>query len=222
MKKNFLLIACIIALVLGFSSCGGEKHEEETKMIPASAVTISGEHSDFLEINADSVKIMLVNTDAKEDKWTVRALIPFENTNAWEDEWDDMYKLDQLYPKFAFVDANGSEVGRDLSINDNIDKLYTLFKSKTEGKSENILVKVQFENLYSGYEENKNTFDKIAGIDISNMTLEVRHSYKTGSSKSNSSSRSSSDYDLDDAIDAAQKSLELTKEAMDMYKDLDN
>ena len=57
------------------------------------------------------------------------------------------------------------------------------------------------------------------------MTLEEKHSYKSGSdrTKSTSSSSNSVDYeDIDKALDAAQKSLELTKDAMDVYKSLDD
>ena len=47
-------------------------------MLPATAVKKSGEHSDLIKISADSVKVMLVKIS--EDRWTLRALIPIENT----------------------------------------------------------------------------------------------------------------------------------------------
>lgn len=233
MKKNFLLIVCAVALVLGLSSCGNKK-VEESKMIPASAVTFSGENSDLLRVNADSVKVMLVNIG--EDQWSVRALIPIANTKGWgwiENTYvspDDSYHgldLDVVY-----IDANGSEIGQDLSLYDDYSKISAVLKAEMEGKTDNILVKGAWENLYCAYESNKATYDKLSGINISGLTLTKQSSlssssYSSSSSSSSSSSRSSSDYDYDDEdldklYDAAEKSLELSKEAMDLYKSLDD
>ncbi len=231
MKKNFLLIVCAVALVFGISSCGNKK-VEETKMIPASAVTFSGENSDLLRVNADSVKVMLVNIG--EDQWSVRALIPIANTKGWVE--GKYYSPDHSYHGLsldvAYIDANGSEIGQELSLYDDYSKISAVLKSETEGKTDNILVKGAWEGLYCAYETNKATYDKLSGINISGFTLEKESSsssssYSSSSSSSSSSSLSSSDYDydeedLDKLYDAAEKSLELSKEALDLYKSLDD
>ena len=59
MKRNFFVMMCAVALVLGVCSCGG--NQELTKMIPASAVKITGDDKDFFKLAGDSVKIILTN-----------------------------------------------------------------------------------------------------------------------------------------------------------------
>ena len=100
--KLFLLLS-IFGLFL--FSCS-PKQQEETKMLPASAVKMSGQHSELLEIAEDSVKVMLVKID--DNKWTLRALIPIDNRECF-DGTRSMGNLD-----VEFLDANGSPIDFDL------------------------------------------------------------------------------------------------------------
>ena len=119
--KRIRLFMILSLLGLFLFSCSS-KQQEETKMLPATAVKKSGEHSDLINIAADSVKVMLVKVS--DERWTLRALIPIENTYPWEtvtymytpSDPDEVYypymgKAESMFHdhmEVEFLDVNGS------------------------------------------------------------------------------------------------------------------
>ena len=245
MKKNLFLIGLAIAIVLLGASCG-QKEEELTKMIPASAVTISGEHEDIVSIDADSVKVMLVKADDgyEETLWAIRAVIPFKNTVEWENI-EDIYQPDENYEfegydeyksNVKFLDKNDSEIDFEVRIDD--DAMKDLIKSN-KIKTVNIQVKETWSLGCLGYKNAKELFDKVCSISITGIQLkQSRISSYSSSSRSKSSDddddddygysssrshSSSSDVDWDDvekATKIANEAIKTSQDAMQTLKDL--
>lgn len=222
MKKiKLFLVLSLFGLFL--FSCS--KQQEETKLIPSSAVKKSGTHSDLLTIKGDSVKVMLVKIG--EDKWTLRALIPIENTlpNTNPSVTPSMGNL-----SVVFLDPNGSPI--DFELHPDWDAVESVLSSNSI-KTEDLLVKEAYENLTPGkFDKIKEKFDKIAGIALKEMNLTGGSSsyYSSDDSYSSGSSYSSGDddwddVDLDDAVNAAKAATEVLKatgevmkSSTDMYK----
>ena len=161
MKKNFLLIVCAIALVLGFSSCGGstkesedsqkeakeeevkeevkEEEKELTRMIPASSISIKGGYN-FFKIAGDA-KLILMEHPAKKG-WVVNAVIPISNTKSWSEIFKANFKNKSITDIFAYfnlyyIDTTGSEITGPRS------SLTDLLTSE-EIKTENISAQYQY------------------------------------------------------------------------------
>lgn len=228
MKKiKLFLVLSLFGLFL--FSCS--KQQEETKMIPATAVKMSGKHSELLTIDADSVKVMLVKID--EDRWTLRALIPIENVYAWK-VVTNMYKPsdpdEEYVPSMGnensmlhdhleveFLDANGSPI--DFNLKANLDVVGSVLSSNSI-KKEDMLVKEGYESDAEEYGVIKEKFDKIAGIAFKRMELhsnQIRNGNSSGSSYS-SSDDDRDDVDLDDAVNAAKAATEMLKATGEVMK----
>lgn len=216
--KRIRLFMILSLLGLFLFSCSS-KQQEETKMLPATAVKKSGQHSDLINIAADSVKVMLVKINDKE--WTLRALIPIENQEYW-DGYRSMGNLD-----VEFLDANGSPI--DFELRPDWDVVESVLSSNSL-KKEDLLAK---EEYHAGkYKIIKEKFDKIAGLVLKEMNLTENYnrssssgSYSSSSSYSSSGNYDDDDIDLDDAVNAAKAATEMLKatgEAVkatnDMYK----
>jgi hypothetical protein len=229
MKKiKLFLVLSLFGLFL--FSCS--KQQEETKMIPTTAVKMSGKHSELLKIDADSVKVMLVKID--EDRWTLRALIPIKNTYDWDvvshkykhpdpdkEYYPSMGSEDWTNKRFEveFLDANGSPINFEVEPDWDIVKSVL---SSNSIKKEDMLVKEDRGFHADEYKIIKEKFDKIAGIALKG--LELSYSYKhDGSSYSSSDSNNSSDddwddVDLDDAVNAAKAATEMLKATGEVVK----
>ena len=235
MKRiKLFVVLSLIGLVL--FSCS--KQQEETKMLPATAVKKSGTHSDLLEIK-DSVKVMLVKIS--DDRWSLRALIPIENAQAWETVTRFNTPSDpekEYFPSMGhesmfndhlsveFLDANGSPI--DFKVDPDWDVVNSVLASNSV-KKEDMLVKESYDINADEYKIIKEKFDKIAGIAIKKMDLHTT-SKNSGSSYASGSSYSSGDddwddVDLDDAVNAAKAATEVLKatgevmkSSTDMYK----
>ena len=205
-------------------------------MLPATAVKMSGEHSDLLKISSDSVKVMLVKIS--DDRWTLRALIPIENAYAWrtvirmytpsdpDEEFSPSMGHDSMFNdhlSVEFLDANGSPI--DFDVKPDWDVVGTVLASNSV-KKEDMLVKESYEIDAGEYDEIKEKFDKIAGIAMKKMDLHTT-TKSDGSSYASGSSYSSDDddydVDLDDAVNAAKaatEALKATSEVMKSSKDM--
>ena len=187
-------------------------------MFPASAVKKSGQHSDLLEIAADSVKVMLVKVS--DDRWTLRALIPIENVipNPNPSGTPSMGNL-----SVEFLDANGSPL--DFELHPDWDVVESVLSSNSS-KTEDLLVKEAYSSLTPDkYGVIKEKFDKIAGVALKEMNLTggSGYYYSSGSSSSSGSSYSSGDddwddVDLDDAVNAAKAATEVLKATGEVMK----
>ena len=145
-------------------------------MIPASHVKLSGEHKGLLEVAADSVKIMLV--ESIKNGYEVRAIIPIRNTVAWSDitGGSDEYKavLDARMSNINvyFTDEYGSDI-KELFNNLDVDHdiIESVIRSE-QPTTEDLLVKDK--NAIWGdksYRFKKQTFDKVDGIVISQINV---------------------------------------------------
>lgn len=217
-KIKLFLILSMVGLLL--FSCS--KKQEETKMIPSSAVKKSGTHSDLLTIKGDSVKVMLVKID--DDEWSLRAVIPIENATLSNNS-SGTSSMGNMSAEF--LDANGNSI--DFELRPDWDVVESVLSSNSF-KTEDLLVK----EAYHGYEYKtvKEKFDKIAGIVLKEMKL--TDGYGNFYSSDNSSSSGSSSYsgdddddwddvDLDDAVTAAKAATEVlraTTDAVNSTKDM--
>lgn len=210
MKKNFLLIVCAIALVFNLCSCGGGP-------IKPVSEKIQGPLGDYFQVVSKDYK-------EKDGKISVEIKRVKEGFPApWEEGMEVGYGDGDFEPLFSIElqDADGIVVSKDQSDivwdDDDLKAVAAL------GVDESTSI------TFGGYLN----FDGVTQFKVGS-TFEVHpeketssSSYSSSSSSSSSSSLSSSDYDYDEedidkAIDAAQKSLELTKDAMDIYKSMGN
>ena len=173
MKRNLLIFCVLSVFILAISSCF---HKQQSKMIPASHVKLSGEHKGLLEVAADSVKIMLV--ESIKNGYEVRAIIPIRNTVAWSDitGGSDEYKavLDARMSNINvyFTDEYGSDI-KELFNNLDVDHdiIESVIRSE-QPTTEDLLVKDK--NAIWGdksYRFKKQTFDKVDGIVISQINV---------------------------------------------------
>ena len=228
MKKiKFLAVALCAMLV--FVSCGSK--QEEFKMLPTENIKMSGMHKDMLEIESDSVKIMLVCVDEDNNKWDVRVILPITNTDIWNEipkkvlKGDDFeYKAEMGNFTVKYLDANGSELDHDLSPEYSVIESVLVANDYT---TEDLLVKDRWSSLGDkSYKNMKKIYDKVTNISISQMELSKVYKAKSSSSSSSKKSSSSS-YDSDDfdkAVDAYEKALdnyEKTLDAIEALEDLD-
>lgn len=218
--KRIKLFVVLSLIGLFLFSCS--KQQEETKLIPSSAVKKSGTHSDLLTIKGDSVKVMLVKIG--EDEWSLRALIPIENATL-SNNTSGSSSMGNMSAEF--LDANGNSI--DFELQPDWDVVESVLSSSSF-KTEDLLVK----EAYHGFEYKtaKEKFDKIAGIVLKEMKLTDGYGnfYSSDNSYSSGSSYSSEDddwddVDLDDAMNAAKAATEVLKatgevmkSSTDMYK----
>jgi len=223
MKKiKFLALMSIIGLV--FVSCGSKSGQEESKMISANAVKLSGMHNNLLAVADDSVKIMLVKI--ADDSWSIRALVPIKNTMAWEDVPETDSNAPEYYIasmgnlEVQYLDENKSPV--EFDVKPDWDAVKSVLASSSE-KTEEMLIKEEYSWTAGDYKTVKEKYDKIAGIEFSKLELTKSHKASSSSSSgSSSSSSSSSDDDWDDiekATKAANEMLKTAKALNDLYED---
>ncbi|MCQ2342387.1 MAG: hypothetical protein MJZ75_02680 [Paludibacteraceae bacterium] len=220
MKKLPILVA-LLGTMIFCASCA--KHEEETKMISADDVRLSGQHKSLLSISSDSVKIMLVCTDEEDCKWDVRVRFSMESNQDWEDvpgrEPKVAPKSDYSYfePSMGnfevtLLDANGNELDKEFSIN--YDAIKSILTSP-EGTEEDILAQDRWSSLGDkSYNAQKAIYDKVANISISKLELDEIH-VSAPSKSSNSSIYDDYEDALDDAVDAYEKALNAATSALD-------
>ena len=207
MKKSFLLIVCAVALVVNLCSCGGGA-------IKPVSEKIQGPLGDYFQVVSKDYK-------EKDGKISVEIKRVKEGfPEPWEEGMEVGYGDGDFEPLFSIElqDADGIVVSKDQSdiVWDEDDLKAVAALGVDESTS------VTFGGLLL-------KFDGVTQFKVGS-TFEVHPEKETSSSTSSSSSSNSSskgDYDYDEedidkAIDAAQKSLELTKEAMDIYKSMGN
>lgn len=157
--------------MIGIASCG-DKQEELTKMIPASAVTLKGEYKDLFKISEDSVKVILLKNGERDNDWEVRMVVPFSNTKPWSEVqkiriYDESYAektrcIDEVKTyKVRYVDANGCEIDKELAYSN----LTSLLKSE-DITTEKVTIKYDSEYSSDTYKITKELFDKISGLSL--------------------------------------------------------
>ena len=209
--KRLLVLLSAVALVFGLVSCG-EKQQELTKMIPASAVKITGEYKDFFKIAGDSVKIMLTNDNPNDvGTWEVKAIMPFSNTKSWAEvkemrkkkpNWSGVYGISSCdyETKVNYYDENGSNIDLDSKVEGFDD----LLKSE-EITTGNVTVKHDNWGGIGSYERIKQNFDKVAGVKLEIELSWGAHYDEEMPAASEDKSATSSDSDWDSILDEYEK-----------------
>lgn len=220
MKKLPILVA-LLGTMIFCASC--TKHEEESKMISADDVRLSGQHKSLLSLSSDSVKIMLVCTDEKDDKWDVRVRFSMESNQDWEEVPGREPKVapqgDYSYFEpgmgnftVSLLDANDNELDKELSIN--YDAIRSILTS-SDGDEEDILAQDRWSSLGDkSYKAQKAIYDKAVNISISKMELNEVHVSAPSTSSGNSIYDAYEDA-LDDAVDAYEKALDAATSALE-------
>lgn len=209
--KRLLVLLSAVALVFGLVSCGG-KQEELTKMIPASAVTLKGEHKDLIKIASDSVKIILQKTGDNDNDWEVRTVISLSSTKPWSEvqkiRTRDNYCFDYATINAQYIDSNGTEMDLQLE-----EPFLTLLKSE-ELNTENITLKYLSDWDRNKYDVTKEMFDKISGLCIKVQVWEKscndQATYSSNNDKSDGELETKSDdesgsTDWDSVLDEYEK-----------------
>jgi len=161
-----------------FSSCGG-KEEPIEKMIPAANVEIVGDDADAISVTGD-VKVFMVPSDAYDDCWKMKVLVPLKNNEKLNSSGIDRLKLDVKDANYSILDHNyDGMVAEDNSI------VLTMVKSE-EGTTKNVVFKPE----YYGSENYKKIVDYVNRTE--NITIELKLYYPKEDSYSYSSSSSSS------------------------------
>ena len=203
-KMLFAFVATLTTL--SFVACVGGKGEEETKTIDASQVKISGESSDAIEVDANEVTIMLVNT--RDDVWEVRAKTPLKASDSYvtPDKFEGYVSIDADY-----LDANGNEIVTDNGLTISSDDIKSILSSSSKS-TEDVIVKFAWENLnHMSYKEGKAMFDKVSGVKIK-LTI-------SGYTATSSSATSSDDDDDDDdEVASSSSSSEDWDKVLDEYE----
>lgn len=217
MKKLPILVALLGTMVF-CASCA--KQEEESKMISADNVRLSGQHKSLLSLSSDSVKIMLVCTDEKDGEWDVRVRFSMKNNQNWEEvpgrEPKVAPKKDYSYfePEMGnfevtLLDANDNELDKELSIN--YDAIKSILTSP-RGEEEDILAQDRWSFGDKSYKTQKAIYDKVANISLSK--LELHEVFVSAPAKSSRSIYDDYEDALDKVVDAYDDAL---NEAINAY-----
>ena len=199
----------MLSTALLMFSCG-PKGEEETKMISSDRVNLVGTHSELLDVS-DSIKVMLVKTDAGGKEWTIKAIVPVENARYWKNVPGTNEKEKEYYvakmgnASSKFLDVNDSEV---LEGNMQWDKLESILAANEykEVKLELQAHKSLFSEYRADYKTAKAAFDKIEGMELSKLDLSKVY-------KAEDTSSSSYD-DIEDALEQYEKALDAAATAV--------
>ena len=235
MKKTFIRLS-VIALMIGLISCGG-RQKELTKSIPASAVKITGDCSNFFTISDESVKILLTKVEEREYGWEVRAVVPLAKTTeakSWSElkalphiekpYFDGMFGFSGCSSKAKYLDANGTEIDLNLKMV-GIDELL-----KSDHMSPEIIaIQYDWNSNSSNYEKSKAKYDKVAGIKLI-INLDFDEQFinekpapkKSATSKKNNWDSLLNEYEnyVDQYIKFYKKAMNGDMSAMNEYMDL--
>lgn len=206
--------------MMGIASCGSDKQEELTKMIPASAVTLKGEYKDLFKISEDSVKIILLKNGEKDNDWEVRTVIPLSNTKSWSDVqsiriYDESYAaktrcINEVSTyESQYVDANGCEIDKKLASSD----LTSLLKSE-DITTEKVTIKYESEYSSDTYKITKELFDKISGLSLNIYIYTKGYDDQVSYSGNNDASSNEWDTLLDEYENYVDKYVSFYKKAM--------
>jgi hypothetical protein len=226
MNRVFIWISAV-ALMIGLVSCGGKrvKQEELTKTIPASAVKITGDCSNFFTVSGD-VKVVLTKVDEdRENAWEVRAIIPFSKTSeamSWSElealphieKYGRMYGFSSCSSETRYLDEYGTELNMDLETIG----VEELLKSKE--MADNIVTQYLWGFVdQDRYENAKAKFDKVSGIKL--VVNEVFDNYLDDEKPSVSGKKSatSSGKDWDAFLDEYESYVD---QYIKMYKKMMN
>ena len=209
-RTNAFGIAVMFLAILSFASCNKEK--ETTKMISADRVELMGDNSDLFEIDADSVKVMLIPIGTTGKEWEVRTIIPLRNTTPWSEiPGSDQSLSNHIYGVSMYVhylDSYDSEL--DLSIQNDNEIAKKVLKSEALITEEMPITEYNFGN--KSYKYQKAYFDKIDGL---KMQIELSWAYTVSSSSGSSSSsyssstkKSSSNANWDKLLDDYEKCVD--------------
>lgn len=194
MKKLSLFVLVALVAVFFITSCNKEK--ALTKYISSDKVELTGDRTDLFEIDADSVKVMLIPVGAEGKKWEVRAIVPIRNTTPWsqipESDQSRSSFISGVLMYIDYLDGYGSSLNMSIeSYYPNVEKVL---------KSDDLIIEdMAIEEMDLGdksYKKQKAYFDKIEGINIQVHLSWARTS--SGSSSTKISSTNSWEKLLDD------------------------
>lgn len=194
MKKQGLLGLVALVAVFFITSCNKEK--ELTKYISSDKVELTGDRTDLFEIDADSVKVMLIPVGAEGKKWEVRAIVPIKNTTPWsqipESDQSRSSFISGVLMYIDYLDGYGSSLNMSIeSYYPNVEKVL---------KSDDLITEdmaiAEGDLGDKSYKKQKAYFDKIEGINIQVHLSWARTA--NGSTSTISSSTNNWDKLLDD------------------------
>lgn len=194
MKKQRLLGLVALVAVFFITSCNKEK--ELTKYISSDKVELTGDRTDLFEIDADSVKVMLIPVGAEGKKWEVRTIVPIRNTTPWsqipESDRNRSSFISGVSMYIKYLDGYGSSL--DMSIDSYYPNVEKVLKSDDLITEDMAIAEMSFGD--KSYKKQKAYFDKIEGIKIQ-VSLSWTQ-VASGSSSTKSSSTNNWDKLLDD------------------------
>lgn len=194
MNKQRLLGLVALVAVFFITSCN--KEQELTKYISSDKVELTGDRTDLFEIDADSVKVMLIPVGAEGKKWEVRAIVPIRNTTPWsqipESDQSRSSFISGVLMYIDYLDGYGSSLNMSIeSYYPNVEKVLKSDDLITENMA---ITEMSLGD--KSYKTQKAYFEKIEGVKIQ-VSLSWAHT-ASGSTSTISSSTNNWDKLLDD------------------------
>ncbi len=224
MKTKKLFLALVAVCAMGLTACGPDKIEL-SKSISSDKVSLSGEHSNIIEIEGDSVKIILTPFDKEEDEWLVNAVVSFKNIEKYKNLNLNTYEHSKKYEKYyeeeidhikqVYTDANGSVINDPKLRSDLQNKMTDAVKSKDYAS---FTTTITF--LYEGldameYKDALALYNKVAGIEIGNIAFRSYSTYQKSSSNIYDDAQdmynkavNDAEKMMEDAVEDAEKMME--------------
>lgn len=200
----------LVALVALFLITSCNKEKELAKYISSDKVELTGDRTDLFEIDADSVKVMLIPIGAEGKKWEVRTIVPIRNTTPWS----QIPEGDQSRSSFIcgvlmyidYLDGYGSTL--DMSIESYYPNVEKVLKSDDLITEDMAIAEMSLGD--KSYKKQKAYFDKIEGIKIkvSLSWAHVGNAYVSSSKSATSSSKSYNNKSVDELLNAYEKCIE--------------
>ena len=167
MRQYFILLSVFCLLI---SSCGGKQTAIE-KMIPAANVEITGADARLVKVAGD-VKLFMVQDTYNNKRWSIRALVPLENTES-ASGFDNIYSS-----HFDLLDNNYSVIHDHFGLHFQNKAAAVSFLASPAGTQKNLVFEPIWESI--SYYEYKKVVDFINRT--SNITFElsiINPSYRT-------------------------------------------
>ena len=169
MKKVFLFFMCASMLY----ACGGkpesqpteEQPTEESKNLASSSVVLKGKHANLFQVDGDACKVNLVQVNGD---WQVRVKMTIANKKSY----NQLSNKAQYQPEIKKIGGqllNASDVEVSALEVPN-EEWNMLLAEDVDGQME-ITLKTYGYHHYT-YEQAKAIYDKVAGVELTNIELE--------------------------------------------------
>lgn len=203
MKKLLLFFMCASMLY----ACGGKPESqptEESKNLASSSVVLKGKHANLFKVDGDDCKVSLVQVGGD---WQVRVKLTIANNKSYHQLSNKAkYQPEVANVRGQLLNAGDVELA---SLEVSTEEWNMLLAEDVDGQME-ITLKTYAYQHYT-YDQAKAMYDKVAGVELTNIELEKA---KSGSDES------LFDDETQKAIKDVQQILEVEGQMLDALQQL--